>query len=459
MAAALVDKNDNFKRIHVYHVDDISAADKALLVPAVRKVAARAARDNAAHLPRFATVHARAIEANLEALVSDAETATLAMFARPFDDGWIALCEDRARREHEIGIDFRYRAALLTTILLHLSREIGRRWFWNGRKAAHLLGVAQRILQLDSSVAAAYHNAITREAELVDVQGRVRDLSAFQARVDEIRGTIGDVAAVMDNTSQSLNALSRSGAEVIDDAYRSADEVARNINQSASATEELSASIAEIGHQALQSSELAQRAVEETGRGNEAIGSLRLAAENIGSTVELISKIAAQTNLLALNATIEAARAGDAGRGFAVVASEVKALASQTAQATQRIGTLIQQVQVATRNSVESVALCGALISDIASITLAVSTSVREQSVATQEIARSGGEIMNHAARLAGALRTANSSMRETLETSESMARLSRDLLSRSRDLDAAAETIARAAARSASASPIALSR
>ncbi len=62
-----------------------------------------------------------------------------------------------------------------------------------------------------------------------------------------------------------------------------------------------------------------------------------LSAPKIGEVVKLISGIAAQTNLLALNATIEAARAGEAGRGFAVVAAEVKALAAQTAGATEEI--------------------------------------------------------------------------------------------------------------------------
>ena len=83
------------------------------------------------------------------------------------------------------------------------------------------------------------------------------------------------------------------------------------------------------------------------------INALSQAASRIGDVVKLITAIAEQTNLLALNATIEAARAGEAGRGFAVVASEVKALAAQTAKATDEIGTQIAGMQTATAESVE----------------------------------------------------------------------------------------------------------
>ena len=88
---------------------------------------------------------------------------------------------------------------------------------------------------------------------------------------------------------------------------------------------------------------------------NATVQGLSSSAEKIGDVVKLISEIASQTNLLALNATIEAARAGDSGRGFAVVASEVKALANQTAKATEDISAQIKSIQLATGDSVEAI--------------------------------------------------------------------------------------------------------
>ena len=101
----------------------------------------------------------------------------------------------------------------------------------------------------------------------------------------------------------------------------------------------------------------------------------------------LIQSIASQTNLLALNATIEAARAGEHGRGFAVVASEVKAMANQTAKATEEISAQIQDIQTATGEAVSAIQAIGGTIAEINEISGAIAAAVEQQGAATKEIA------------------------------------------------------------------------
>lgn len=167
-------------------------------------------------------------------------------------------------------------------------------------------------------------------------------------------------------------------------------EASANVREIAVAAEELARSVSEIDRQVVQSNVITNKAVSEVVSTNNAVKELDEAARRIGDVIKLITDIAGQTNLLALNATIEAARAGEAGRGFAVVAGEVKALSSQTAKATDEIGTQITAMQDATRRSIQAIAGIERTILEIGEISTAISTAVTEQGAATQEIARSG---------------------------------------------------------------------
>jgi methyl-accepting chemotaxis protein len=121
---------------------------------------------------------------------------------------------------------------------------------------------------------------------------------------------------------------------------------------------------------------------------NTQIGDLGSAAEQVGKVIEVIQDIAEQSNLLALNATIEAARAGDAGKGFAVVATEVKALARQTASATEDIRKRIDGIQRSTGLTVKSIAGISDVIRQVNDLSRIIASAVEEQSITTREIAR-----------------------------------------------------------------------
>src|SRR6202012_2212901 len=116
----------------------------------------------------------------------------------------------------------------------------------------------------------------------------------------------------------------------------------------------------------------------------------------VGSVVGTISAVAGQTNLLALNATIEAARAGEAGKGFAVVAAEVKALASQTSNATKDISEQIAAIQAATKGSVEEIHSISRTIAELSSVSTSIASAVEEQNVTTREIAESVNNAASH---------------------------------------------------------------
>ncbi len=210
----------------------------------------------------------------------------------------------------------------------------------------------------------------------------------FENHVSGALGELANASAQMDGTSESMLRIAERSATGVHSAEVASGEASNNVSGIAAATEELSASISEIGRQVAHSSAISQRAVRETQQTDQTVQGLAESATRIGAVVSLISGIAAQTNLLALNATIEAARAGDAGKGFAVVASEVKSLATQTAKATEEIAAQITHVRGVTEDAVNAIKQIRATIDEVNSVATNITVAVQQQGEAIQEIAR-----------------------------------------------------------------------
>jgi methyl-accepting chemotaxis protein len=236
----------------------------------------------------------------------------------------------------------------------------------------------------------------------------------FETAVGDVIKAVSSAATELEASAGTLTNAAESTQRLTGAAASASEESASNVQSVAAATDEMTASVNEIGRQVLDSSRIAGEAVVQAERTDTRINELSQAAGRIGDVVKLITAIAEQTNLLALNATIEAARAGEAGRGFAIVASEVKALAQQTAKATEDISTQIASMQTATADSVGSIKEIGSTIGRISEIAGAIAAAVEEQGAATQEIARNVGQAAKGTASVATNISDVNRGAAET---------------------------------------------
>jgi len=257
----------------------------------------------------------------------------------------------------------------------------------------------------------------------------------FEKAVGGIIGTVSSAATELEAAASTLTKTAETTQQLSGVVATASEQASGNVQSVASAAEEMASSVGEIGRQVQESSKIAIDAVRQAQATDAQIGELAQAASRIGDVVKLITAIAEQTNLLALNATIEAARAGDAGRGFAVVASEVKALAGQTAKATDEISGQIAGMQVATQQSVAAIKAIGGTIARISEITSSIAAAIEEQGAATVEISRNVQEAAKGTTQVAGHIADVNRGAGETGTASSQVLSSARSLASESNHL------------------------
>jgi len=251
-----------------------------------------------------------------------------------------------------------------------------------------------------------------------EISGGIQVLASSSTELMASSGEMISGSRKASDKAHSVSAAAEEMSSNITSVAAGMEQTTTNLAQVAAATEQMTSTIGEIAQNSEKARRITDEATRQAARITEQINELGAAAREIGKVTETITEISSQTNLLALNATIEAARAGSAGKGFAVVASEIKALAQQTAAATEDIKGRIAGVQSATAGGITEIGKVSQVINEVSAIVASIAAAIEEQSTATKEIARNIAEAST-------GVNEANARVSETSHVSREIAKTS----------------------------------
>ncbi|MBG3875941.1 HAMP domain-containing protein [Desulfovibrio oxamicus] len=346
------------------------------------------------------------------------------------------------------------RVTVTDRVLRERTAHTGQRATLDSRKGGqvHVVVDSAPLLDLDGNLIGAF-----------SVYTDVTEMQRQQARIEEQHARIARAAEAARQVSARVSSASGELSEQVEEASSGADEQRGLAVESASAMEQMNASVMEVASNAGSAADLAGTAHEQALQGSAVVeeavacinrvaeqarvlehdmGELGTQAEGVGRIIGVIEDIADQTNLLALNAAIEAARAGDAGRGFAVVADEVRKLAEKTMQATREVVGFVEAIRAgvarsraatdeAVRLVEQSTGLAGrsgeALLAIVGTVdrtadqVRAIATAAEQQSAASEQITRAVDRISTISGHTAD-------SMRHSAGAVSDLARLAQEL-------------------------------
>ncbi len=247
----------------------------------------------------------------------------------------------------------------------------------------------------------AIHDTVDSMNEMTgELAQMIRNLNSGVDTLSTASGELNQISDQMSKGAETsvskVNTVASAAEEMsvnMDSVAAAMEQASTNVETVATGTSQMRDSIEKVAQNSNHTREITSKAVEQARQTSERVQQLGKAAEEIDKVTETINNISSQTNLLALNATIEAARAGEAGKGFAVVATEIKALAGQTAGATEDIARNIKEIQDQINGAVTEIQDISTIIHEINNFVNEAAAAIEIQSTTTNDIAENIGQV------------------------------------------------------------------
>ncbi len=325
---------NNAARLEAMGIDDTTRATLRELRPMVAEQIGAAIDAAFARVLNFPEVSKIYLSVDLAAAKRSQRQHWLDdVFSGSFTEQQFDHAVEMGQQRQRTGLELCWYFVFWMVIFGKLVEAITRAYRRKPERLPAVLAALNRAVFFDIEVFTAVYVRAAENAAAIELN---RQADGFEHAVAETAKVVSASVAQLQSTAELMVSVAERTAEQARGAMTAGAQVGSNAQTVAAATEELTASIHEIGRQVEQSTQIAGTAVDEAQRTNRLVQGLVETSSRIGDIVKLIRSIAAQTNLLALNATIEAARAGEAGKGFAVVAGEVKSSGQSNRQGHRR---------------------------------------------------------------------------------------------------------------------------
>lgn len=301
---------------------------------------------------------------------------------------------------------------------------------------------------------------VRESAHIRDSAAHLKDalknsITAVKASTDELSNVISDVQIKTITNTDNVNQISTAVGEVA----QTSQQVAQNVQNMTEQAVVLSSNIdmleSNINHLQESANLIAENndsatkqmgiVMDSSARSTEAVKQItdkvdktNAAIDEIKKCVSVIEEISSQTNLLSLNASIEAARAGEAGKGFAVVAEEIRNLSDSTANSSQEIKAILENVIKLSEETVKAA-------EDVANTTKEEQSNIASTQEKFTILSDAVNESMQQILQIRDMIDTLGNVKAQLVETSENLGAISEELGASAEEVSASCNVVATA--------------